>query len=617
MEHGWSVLDSAHQFSPAFAYNQANRGGNIGSYASDIMKVIVDQGCANLYDSPFNAPDHTTWPSETAYYHALTYRAQEACWIDCRSDPGILTLKQHISDGDNADLGFYVWGNFDNINNYDTVYCVADKTGNNRGGHHICLLGYDDTKVTHDGTGAFRLVNSWGTGWGNHGYAWISYEAVKDAELSGRWVCYLTDRVAYSPSITARYRADHTKREWVTLTAGIGTSWSKSFYNWQLAAQAGNPFPSHDIILDLSDGAQYLDACDTNAIYIQMQDNLADGITGTIRHFTALSSAWGAYSPSPDSLVPIPDDNTPAYARLRLPAERLHWQCAQHFPSRTGFSNLGGDLDTSVLRWSFNTGSQILTAPAIGDINADGRLEIVVCPRYGPVRALDGESGDSVWARALGSSNEAPPCLGDVNGDGRLEVVTTTFDGHVYALDGSNGAVLWTHPGADLGPTAPCLNDVDGDGRLEAIFSTSTASAVYALNAEDGSQLWRSPITGLFGSAPAVGDVNGDGELEVVVGSTDHKLYTLKGGNGSVLGTFTAGSEIRYSPSIGDLDADGRDEIVFGAEDNNIYAVNGENDSLRWVVPAGGNGRPWFALGDVDHDGRLEVISVLGDSIRP
>jgi len=612
MEHGWSVLDSAHQFSPAFAYNQASRGGTLGSYASDIMKVIVDQGCANLYDSPFNAPDHTTWPSETAYYHALTYRAQEAVWIDCRTDPGILALKQHISEGDNADLGFYVWGNFDNINSYDTTYCVADKTGNNRGGHHICLLGYDDAKVTHDGTGAFRLVNSWGTGWGNQGYAWISYEAVKDAELSGRWVCYLTDRTAYSPSITARYRADHAKREYISLTAGIGTSWSKDFYNWQLAAQAGNPFPAHDVILDLSDGAQYLDACDTNPIYIQMSDNLADGVTGTIRHLTALSTDWGLYSPSPDSLVPIPDDNSPAYARLRLPTHRTDWQCAQHFPSRTGFSSLTGDMDTANLKWSYATGTPILTAPAIGDLNGDGTQEIVICPLHAPVTALDGASGDTVWTATLGSSNEQPPCLGDVNGDARLEVVTATFDGHVYALNGQNGSVLWTWPGTDLNPSAPCLNDLDGDGRLEVGFCTGSPPTVVALNAEDGSLLWRQTSIGQFYvAAPAVADVNGDGQLEVVVGTMDHHLYTLKGSDGSIVESYDAGGEIWDPPAIADIDADGRSEIVFSTVDNLIYAINGENDSLLWSHP-GGEANYWPAIGDIDNDGRMEVVCDAG-----
>ena len=48
-------------------------------------------------------------------------------------------------------------------------------TGNdNQVDHAIMLVGWDDTKGT---AGAWKMKNSWGTGWGNGGYAWIAYGA--------------------------------------------------------------------------------------------------------------------------------------------------------------------------------------------------------------------------------------------------------------------------------------------------------------------------------------------------------------------------------------------------------------------------------------------------------
>ena len=38
--------------------------------------------------------------------------------------------------------------------------------------HAICVVGYDDTKLG----GAFELINSWGTDWGNKGFFWMTYE---------------------------------------------------------------------------------------------------------------------------------------------------------------------------------------------------------------------------------------------------------------------------------------------------------------------------------------------------------------------------------------------------------------------------------------------------------
>ncbi|MDW7694616.1 C1 family peptidase [Flammeovirgaceae bacterium SG7u.111] len=40
------------------------------------------------------------------------------------------------------------------------------------GGHAMCVIGYDDSKYG----GAFEIMNSWGTGWGNEGFIWVKYE---------------------------------------------------------------------------------------------------------------------------------------------------------------------------------------------------------------------------------------------------------------------------------------------------------------------------------------------------------------------------------------------------------------------------------------------------------
>lgn len=45
-------------------------------------------------------------------------------------------------------------------------------SGGVSGGHAMCLIGYDDNK---DG-GAFQIMNSWGTNWGEEGFIWIKYD---------------------------------------------------------------------------------------------------------------------------------------------------------------------------------------------------------------------------------------------------------------------------------------------------------------------------------------------------------------------------------------------------------------------------------------------------------
>jgi C1A family cysteine protease len=61
------------------------------------------------------------------------------------------------------------------------------------GGHAIMAVGYDDTiKISNsfDGntkTGALLFRNSWGTGWGQHGYGYLPYEYVLQGLATDFW----------------------------------------------------------------------------------------------------------------------------------------------------------------------------------------------------------------------------------------------------------------------------------------------------------------------------------------------------------------------------------------------------------------------------------------------
>ncbi len=43
-------------------------------------------------------------------------------------------------------------------------------------GHAMCVVGYDDAMILGNSKGAFKLINSWGSGWGDGGYFWMSYD---------------------------------------------------------------------------------------------------------------------------------------------------------------------------------------------------------------------------------------------------------------------------------------------------------------------------------------------------------------------------------------------------------------------------------------------------------
>jgi hypothetical protein len=318
-EQGWNVNLPQNQFSPAFMYNLINGGVENGAYFNDAMKCLVENGCANMSLSPYNQNNYTNWPSETAFAWALPYRGAGEYWIDCSDDAGVNLIKAQLNNGYTVVLGIYVWGNFDNIGSYNNTYCASQRTGTNRGGHGVTIVGYDDNRSTADGYGAFKLVNSWGTNWGASGYFWMSYIAVKDAYLSQREAYYVTDRIGYVPTLRVRTQITHNARTTVGIRFGFGPTSSprgiKDFFAWEMTTHANNPFPNNKIVFDMSDRIAALGP--DLLMFERCIDNSSDGDSGTINYFSAQLRAASS-SVSIDTPMSIPDFNVPAYATLLI-----------------------------------------------------------------------------------------------------------------------------------------------------------------------------------------------------------------------------------------------------------------------------------------------------------
>jgi len=263
---------------------------------------------------------------------------------------------------------------------------------------------------------------------------------------------------------------------------------------------------------------------------------------------------------------------------------------------------------TAIIKlWSYTTGRAVISYPSLGDIDNDGKLEVVVGSYDHKIYALNGENGSLLWFYTTGDTVRSSPSLGDIDNDGKLEVVVGSEDYKVYALNGENGSLLWSYTTGDYVLSSPSLGDIDNDGKLEVVVG-SWDHKIYALNGENGSLLWSYTTGGNVYSSPSLGDIDNDGKLEVVIGSDDYKVYALNGENGSLLWSYTTGDWVRSSPSLGDIDNDGKLEVVVGTSEDNIYALNGENGSLLWVYTTGHVVESSPSLGDIDNDGKLEVV---------
>ena len=320
-ERHWDLTDSHHQFSPAFVYNQIDGGGDNGSGFNNNMPLICEQGVASLADCPYHDNDPLSWPSESAYSKAIPYRTKDWAWFHTYDTSGINMIRQLLANGSTSSLSISVWGNFDNIAAHNYMYCAADREGSNRGGHLITFVGYNDTLTTVDGHGAFRMVNSWGPGWGQAGYFWMSYEAVMDSFLSGRAAGYLMDTVGYVPKLVARVKIDHPTRDRVGIEFSVGKRWSalwlKDFRTWRHAA-TDQPFPANNMVFDLTDAASYIENNQTDSIYFIASDTKHDGKTGTVLSSSVQYINWGTlfYSESCPHAIPDNGDAVPIGHRI-------------------------------------------------------------------------------------------------------------------------------------------------------------------------------------------------------------------------------------------------------------------------------------------------------------
>ncbi len=319
-EHRWDVNITSHQFSPAFVYNHINGGMDEGAFISDAFKLFMENGCATLEDFPYNDQDYTTWPSEIAYEHAIYFRDDQWYYIFTGNETGIEQIKQLLADTNLVVIGIEVYPNFDYIQNYDYTYCVNDVYGTSRGGHAVTIVGYDDNRVTHDGVGAFKLVNSWGPSWGENGFFWMSYEAVMSNVTCQGYAYYAIDRINYQPQLLAKVRINHPDRSSIYLDFGLGNHnspvWHHRFFNFDIYNYINSPsipFPQNNIVFDLTDGLSQLNE---NVFFhtYDMKEN--DGNSGSVEYFSVVYNSQEFVS----TQIPviIPDNGSQVYVDVDI-----------------------------------------------------------------------------------------------------------------------------------------------------------------------------------------------------------------------------------------------------------------------------------------------------------
>ncbi|RJP80831.1 MAG: T9SS C-terminal target domain-containing protein [Candidatus Zixiibacteriota bacterium] len=218
------------------------------------------------------------------------------------------------------------------------------------------------------------------------------------------------------------------------------------------------------------------------------------------------------------------------------------------------------------------------------------------------------------------------PAAGDIDGDGALEIVVqgiyTMTQGRIYAFE-LNGTVVPGFPITHGYATRTIvLADLDGDNDMEIV----TNKRLYPVGEAwvyqgDGTVYpgWPKPLDSVPSSSAAVGDINNDGNPEVIVESY-YQLHVWDA-NGNPLPGFpfvlTGGATNSYSsPALADLNGDGYREIIFGTHgSSNLVFVLRHDGTLYPGWPQSVNS--WIystpAVGFIDGDNLLDIA--VGDQI--
>ena len=171
--------------------------------------------------------------------------------------------------------------------------------------------------------------------------------------------------------------------------------------------------------------------------------------------------------------------------------------------------------------------------PAVGDVNGDGRDDIITFTRnnladvYVALSTGTSFGASAKWHDFFGLAGETPG-IGDFNGDGRDDIVVfnqgTLADVYVATSTGTGfaGTTVKWHDFFSIAGEAPRIGDFNGDGRDDiATFTLNAAADVYVATSTgtgfSGTTVKWNDFFGLGGEFPYAGDATGDGKDDVLV----------------------------------------------------------------------------------------------------
>ncbi len=303
------------------------------------------------------------------------------------------------------------------------------------------------------------------------------------------------------------------------------------------------------------------------------------------------------------------------------------------------------------------------SVPALGDLDQDGDLDVVVGAEDGTLTQLENvatnaspdfrlRGGSASRFAGIDVGSDSAPAFVQLDSDADLDLIVGNRAGAIAVLE--NLGDRFASPAEARNPLAPlatgwlAFGDLDADGDLDAIGGSGVRPSTFFKNTgtpQAPAYVERTgpsnPAAGLPESSlpPALADLDGDGDLDAVyksgfgttpyyenTGSPTQAHFALRVGSGNP----TQGLGLSGAAAFGDLDGDADLDLIcgVGVDGRFRYFENtGSAASAVFVERAGElsplppldfansliGGPPAVSmLADVDRDGDLDLLALVG-----
>ena len=172
----------AHAFDPYFIYTILQKDVSHcenGLYMYEAIDLITKVGAKKMFFPPFLncSSDMSDNVLTNTLKYSKPYRAKDFYTADINHPEIISTIKGSIYNGLPVACGFSITKSLYPSSSSNPMGVGSDglwipsDLGGIEGGHAMTVVGYDNYKYG----GAFRIVNSWGSNYGDNGFIWMKY----------------------------------------------------------------------------------------------------------------------------------------------------------------------------------------------------------------------------------------------------------------------------------------------------------------------------------------------------------------------------------------------------------------------------------------------------------